>query len=572
MSRAGGRAQRGRLHTLSALFIGVGLLLSFRLVHIQLIEHERYAELAREEHWQTETIPARRGAILDRDGHPLAISIPYETVEIAGAEIRDPVRAADALAPLLELSPEEVLAKIDPQSKALVPLKSEVPSAVAQKIAELRLAGVYLRPEAVREYPEGSIAPQVLGFVGRDGAGLAGLEYSFDQELAGEPGMVQSERDTLGLEIAPGRRILKAPRDGADLVLTIDRVIQHVAERTLADAVAVNKASGGLILVMEPSTGDVLAMASWPTYNLLDDPPVKPGQDALVKPVVVTNQYEPGSVMKVVTMAAGLEEGVVTPNSTVNDTGAVEVGGAILRNWDFRGNGIINMTEVLIHSSNVGAQYVSGLLGPERFYRYIELFGFGKLTGIGLPGEVPGTIRTPADPGWSRVDLATNSYGQGIAVTPLQMLTAVSAIANDGVLMKPHIVRQIRRGDQVETVQPEAVRRVVSAETARTLTQMMVQVLEQPSLQPHRVPGYHFAGKTGTADFPTNLGYTSGKTYASIAAFGPLPDVRFSILIRLDAPEAIYGGVVAAPVLKTMIQELVAYYRIPPSTTPAAVR
>jgi stage V sporulation protein D (sporulation-specific penicillin-binding protein) len=445
----------------------------------------------------------------------------------------------------------------------MVPLRSRLSSATAAQVESLRLPGVYLREQPARQYPEGSIAPQVLGFVGLDTKGLAGIEFSFEEELAGRPGVLQSERDTTGQEIAVGERVLVEPRHGADLVLTIDRVVQRLAERTLAEAVTANKASGGLILVMQPDTGALLAMASLPTYNLTDEPLYKPGQEALYKTVLVTNQYEPGSVMKVVTMAAGLEEKLVTPQSTVRDNGSVEVGGAVLRNWDHRANGVITMTQVLGYSSNVGAQHVSGLLGPERFYNYVEAFGFGKPTGIRLPGEAAGTVRTPADPAWGRIDLATNSFGQGIAVTPLQMLTAISAVANDGVLMRPQIVREIRRDGRAESVKPEPVRRVISSGTAATLSDMLAQVMQHPMLEPHQLPGYRFAGKTGTADFPTNLGYTSGKTYASIVAFGPLPGPRFSILIRVDAPAAIYGGVVAAPVLKKMSQDLVAYYRLP---------
>lgn len=557
------RAQLGRLHVLSAMFLGVGMLLGYRLFQLQVVEHERYAAMAREERLQQKELPARRGALLDANGNPLAISVEYASVQVVGADVKDRAATAARLAPLLEMRPDEILTRIDPNSKMLQPVKSGLPSAVAAQIEDLRLPGISLQSEPARVYPEGSVAAQVLGFVGRDSKGLSGIEFSMDDALTGKPGLVQAERDTEGNELPFGQRVLVEPQNGADLVLTIDRFVQRLAERTLAEAVVANKATGGQILVMEPRTGAILAMASWPTYNLTDEDRFKPGQEALYKSVQVTNQYEPGSVMKPITMAAGLQEGLVTPNTKVNDTGIVEIGGAVLRNWDFRANGSITMTEVLIHSSNIGAQYVSGLLGAERFYRYIDAFGFGRPSGVSLPGEVPGTVRTPADPGWSRVDLATNAYGQGIAVTPLQMLTAISAIANDGVRMKPRIVREIRRGGRAEPVEPEPVQQVVSPEAARTLTEMMVAVLEQPALQPHRLPGYRFAGKTGTADFPTDLGYTSGKTYASIVAFGPLPDTRFSLLIRLDAPEAIYGGVVAAPVLKRMLEEMLAYYRIP---------
>jgi cell division protein FtsI/penicillin-binding protein 2 len=553
---------------LSAVFVGVGLVLAYRLFDLQILQHDWLAEMALEERLQESTIPARRGALLDTNLHPLAVSVEYDEVQVVGADMKDPAAVADKLAPLVDLPPAEILEQIDPASKRLVPLGVRLPAATATQLAELRLPGVYLRPEPTRQYPEGSLAPQLLGIVGRDSKGQLGVELAYEEELAGRPGLVKSERDAAGLEIGAGRRVLVEPRQGADLVLTLDRGVQRIAERTLSDAVAANKAVGGLVLVMEPATGAVLAMASLPTYNLTDEVHYRPGQEALYKTDQITNQYEPGSVMKVVTMAAGLEERVVTPTTTVNDTGSIEVGGAVLRNWDFRANGTISMTEVLIRSSNVGAQYVSGLLGADRFYRYLEGFGFGKPTGVRLPGEVGGTLRTPDEYGWSRVDLATNAYGQGVAVTPLQMLTAISAVANNGILMKPQVVREIRRGGQIQPLSPEPVRQVIAPETAQTLTEMMTAVLQQPALEPNRIPGYRFAGKTGTADLPTNLGYTSGKTYASIVAFGPLPRPRFSILIRIDAPEAIYGGLVAAPVLKRLLQDMVAYYRIPADAPP----
>jgi cell division protein FtsI/penicillin-binding protein 2 len=564
---AGRRAQLGRLHLLSAVFAGVLVLLGYRLFIIQFVEHERYAELARDERFQKHELPARRGALLDANGHPLAVSVLYDAVEIAGAEVRDPQLVAASLAPLLEMRQEDILAGIDQSSKVLKPIKRRLPSAVAAQVEQLKLRGIYLRQLPERMYPEGNIAAQVLGFTGQESNGLAGVEFSLDDLLAGTPGLVQSERDTDGKELALGQRhVLKEPQQGADLVLTIDRFVQRLAERTLAEAVASNKAIGGQILVMDPKTGAIIAMAAWPTYNLTDEDRLKPGQETVYKTVQVTNQYEPGSVMKPITIAAGLQEQLVSPTTTVNDNGRMEIGGATIQNWDQLANGSITMTEVLIRSSNVGTLQVSTMLGPDRFYRYLDAFGFGKPTGVDLPGEVPGTVRTPIDQGWSRVDLATNSFGQGVAVTTLQMLTALSAIANDGVLMKPKIVREIRRDGRAEPVAPEPVSRVISPETARTLTEMLIKVLDQPLLQQYKLPGYTFAGKTGTADFPTALGYGSGKTYASIFAFGPLPEPRFAMLVRLDAPEEVYGGRVATPVMKRLAEELVTYYRIPAGT------
>ena len=476
---------------------------------------------------------------------------------------------ADALAatlsPLLGMAPADVRAAIDPKNARPVVLKSGVPSAIAERVQALALPGVYLDKEPVRQYPEGSLAAQVLGFVGRDFSGLSGLELSYDRELAGTPGVIDTEKDTAGQEIALGRRLLTPPRQGADLVLTIDRYVQRLAERLLNQAVLDNKAMGGLILIMEPGTGNILAAANNPTFNLTADQIYDPRQADRYKAKIVTDQYEPGSTMKTIAMSAAIDQGVVSPGTTMNDTGVAVVGGAAIHNWNGAANGTSTMTDILIHSSNVGMAWVSGALGPDHLYEYYGRFGFGQPTGLRLPGEVSGTLRTNKDPGWTRIDQATNAYGQGIAVTPMQLLQAVAVFANDGQLVKPRPVRAIRGPEGILNIAPETVRPVISSATAHTMLQMMVAVDEQPDLRPYRVPGYHIALKTGTADTPTNVGYNTELTVGSLVALLPAEQPRFAVLIRLDGPEKLYGGVVAAPVLKDLALDLLTYYRVPPS-------
>jgi cell division protein FtsI/penicillin-binding protein 2 len=558
-----------RLLLLAALFLGVGLLLLVRLYVFQVVEHERYRALAAESHRQRIPVIPKRGALLDRRGNPLAVGVMFEGIHVVGNQIRDRERTARTLAGVLEMPWEEVHAKIDPASTRPVAVKLPVPAAVAARVEELRLSGVLLQRVPYRRYPEGSLAAQTLGFVGRDFDGLSGLELSLEKELAGVPGYIDTERDTSGQEIVLARRLAVPPVEGADVVLTLDRVIQRTAERILEAAIQKNKATGGVILVMEPSTGTLLAAAGRPTYRLTSDEIFDPGEPDLYKPTYATDFYEPGSVMKVVTMAAGIDQRVISPGTLYNDTGLARVGGATIRNWDGAANGTVSMTEVLVRSSNVGTQHVSGLLGQDRFYDYVKRFGFGQPTGIRLPGESSGMVRTHQDPGWERIDLATNSYGQGIAVTPLQMLTAVSAIANRGVLMQPRLVKEVRYKGAVERAEPIAVRRVVSEQTAATVTDMMVAAINQKALFTYRIPGYTLAGKTGTADFPTNAGYNTGKTYASVVAFAPVEQPRFAVLIRIDAPEGLYGGVVAVPVLQELGSELLTYLHIP-ADSPAA--
>ncbi|MCC6174640.1 MAG: penicillin-binding protein 2 [Chloroflexi bacterium] len=557
---------RARMYLLGALFLGCACVLVYRLYSFQYLQHDYYRQVATAEHRETLKVVPRRGAILDTNGNPLAITVMFDAVEVVGKQVQDPEKTALALAPILEMRPADILVKIDRESNRAVTLKDQLPAAVADQIDTLGLPGVSLTQEPFREYPEGPIASQILGFLGTDRDGLAGLEYRFEQDLAGEPGEIDTELDITRQELILARRVVKPPREGTDIILTLDRYVQRTLERELAEAVRQNKASGGMIIAMEPATGAVLGMAAWPTFTV-DDPMVFRADEAQYqKPIAVTNQYEPGSVMKLVTMAGALDQHVVTPNTTVNDTGIVTFPGTppvTIRNWDLRANGVITTTEILVRSANVGTHYVAQMLGKDLLYRYFADFGFGQKTGIELPGEVPGTVRTPDMPGWTIVDQTTNAFGQGIAVTPIQMLSAVAAIGNNGVLMQPTLIKGYDRSGEVEWREPRQVRRVISVDAARTLRDMMVTVDEQPGLQPYRIPGIRVAAKTGTADYPTDLGYTSGKTFASMVALMPAEQPRLAILVRLDAPEAIYGGVVAAPVLQRVGSELLTYYRIP---------
>jgi len=551
-----------------AMFVGCGVVLVWRLYTLQVLDTTRYQQLADDERHAQIPIAPSRGALLDTNGNPLVVSVRYDSVYVLGTLVGGADRAdklATTLSPVLGVPAADLRAAIDPASSRPLVLKSGVPSAVAAQVQQLALPGVYLDSEPRREYPEGSLAAQALGFVGRDYTGLTGLELSYDQELAGTPGVIDTEKDTAGQEIALGRRLLTAPRQGSDLVLTLDRYVQRVAERLLNQAVMDNHATGGLILVMEPRTGNILAAANNPTYSLTADEVYNPRQADRYKAKIVTDQYEPGSTLKTITMSAAIDQGLVTPSTTMNDTGVAVVAGSTIRNWNGAANGTSTMTDVLIHSSNVGMTWVSGVLGADRLYEYFARYGFGQPTGLRLPGEVGGTVRTNHDAGWTRVDQATNAYGQGIAVTPVQLLQSVAVLANDGQLVRPRLVRAIRGPDGPREMAPEVERQVISPKTAHTMLQMMVAVHEQPDLKAYRVAGYHIAAKTGTADTPTNVGYNTALTIGSLVAVFPADAPRFAVQIRLDGPEKLYGGLVAAPVLKDLAQELLTYYRVPPS-------
>ncbi len=551
-----------------AFFVGCALVVVWRLYTFQVLDGAHYQQLAdAERHAEIPLIPIR-GALIDTTGSPLAVSVRYDSVYVLGSLIGSPTRAealAATLSPILDVPAAELRGHIDPSSQQPVVLKSGVPSALAQQIQQLALPGVYLDQEPVRQYPEGSLAAQVLGFVGRDFTGLGGLELSYNQELGGTPGAIDTEKDTGGQEIALGRRLLTPPHQGSDLVLTIDRYVQRVAERLLNQAVVDTRSSGGLILVMEPQTGNILAAANNPTYNLTADQIYDPSQSDRYRAKIVTDQYEPGSTLKTLAMSAAIDLGLVTPGTTMNDTGIATVAGAVIHNWNGAANGTSTMTDILIHSSNVGMTWVSGVLGPDNLYDYYARYGLGQPTGLRLPGEVAGTVRTNHDPGWTLVDRATNAYGQGIAVTPMQLLQAVAVFANQGQLVRPRLVRAMSGPDGFQELAPEVERQVISPKTAQTMLQMMLAVHEQPDLRPYRVAGYHIAAKTGTADTPTNVGYNTALTVGSLVALFPADAPRFAVLIRLDGPEKLYGGVVAAPILKDLAQELFTYYRVPPA-------
>lgn len=564
-----GLAGQLRLACVCALFLGSTLVLIWRLYTFQVVEADYYQRLAdQERHAQIPIVPTR-GTLLDSNGNPLAVSVNFNSVYVLGSLVGGVDKAdklAQTLSGVLETPADQLRAKIDPTSQRPVVLKSGVPSAVAEQIKQLGLPGVYLDIEPRRQYPEGSLAAQILGFLGRDGSALGGLELSYADQLAGTPGVIDTEKDTAGQEIALGRRLITPPVQGADLVLTIDRYVQREAERLLNQAVIDNKASGGLILVMEPRTGNILAAANNPTFSLTADQIYNPDQADRYRAKIVTDQYEPGSTLKTLAMSAAIDTGTVTPNTMMQDTGVAVVAGTVIHNWNGAANGPSTMTDILIHSANVGMVWVSGKLGPDLLYDYYARYGLGQPTGLRLPGEVAGTVRTNRDPGWTRVDQATNAYGQGIAVTPVQLLQAVAVFANDGQLVRPRLVREIRGPDGVQDPPPDVERQVISADTAHTMLKMLVAVHEQPDLKPYRVPGYHIAAKTGTADTPTNVGYNTALTVGSLVALFPAEAPRFAVLIRLDGPEKLYGGIVAAPVLKDLAQELLSYYRVPPSS------
>jgi len=551
---------RWRIIAMMAILSAGALILVGQLVRWQVLEHETFLALAEEEHQAEATIRPHRGAIYDRNGFLMAADAFQYAISASPPMITDPYATADRLFPLLGMGRDETLSALASDA-AWVPLTRGVSPSLGETILEWDITGIQVESHSKRVYPGGALGAHLLGFVNDNDNGFYGIEGYYDSMLHGVPGLRQGERDPFGSSIPIGPARYIPPRDGKSLVLTIDRTAQYIVERELADAIARYQAESGTIVVIDPKTGAVLAMASWPTY----DPNRFAETDQILFPnPAVSEQYEPGSVFKVVTMAAGLDSGVVAPETTIYDGGMIEVGGRTIYNWNRQSHGVVDMTTVLGKSLNVGAAQVAVTLGKERFYTYVRRFGFGRTTEVDLDSESTGTLKTPGDPDWHESDLGTNSFGQGIAVTPLQMAAAMVAVANDGLLLKPYVVQQFIEGEQVVSVKPTVVRRVILAQTAQTLTDMLVAAVNQET-ELAQVPGYRVAGKTGTAQIPVPGGYHPNLTVASFAGYLPADEPALMILVVIHKPQTSpWGGQVAAPVFARIAQQLVVLFDIPP--------
>ncbi len=553
--------------------IGVGtLIVTGRLVELQIIDHQRYAAEARVTHIAQETLSDRRGALLDRNGYPLAGSEDSFDVMVEKRAWKDAAAAAEAanaIGQIAGVSASELVSTVDSAEIFEIAVARGLTYEQAKAIRELGLPGVRLLESSRRVYPEGNLAAQLLGFVGRDEVGLSGLEADLESVLGGTKGTVTYEHDGLGNQLALGDRREVAPQPGANVVLTIDRYVQRLAERELGQVIKQHEATGGTIIVVQPKTGQILAMASRPTADVTNPDLSDESKLALFRNRAITDTYEPGSVFKLVTMAAALDLGLVGPYTPWYDEGVFRADSWSIRNWDFSANGDQTVTQILSKSLNTGAAWLSSLAGPEQFYSYVDKFGFGKPTGVGLSGEAAGRVRTPEnDPdNWRPVDLATNSFGQGISVTPLQIAMAVATIANDGLAMKPQIVQEIAYPGYRQTVPPESTGQVIAPETARTLRQMMGVVVDGISPSYLDVHGYRVGGKTGTANLVADDGNYKPDAYiSSFVGIAPLDDPVLAVLVKIDEPKGVpWGTVVAAPAFGRLVEATLAYMKIPPT-------
>ncbi|WBL35431.1 penicillin-binding protein 2 [Tepidiforma flava] len=568
------KARPSRRVWLPALFLGLfGAVLAARLVQLQVLQHEAYAAQARSELLGSSTIYARRGAILDRNGGVLATSVDTWDVYLNTRAWRTPeTRAAvlEKVSAITRIPRPAIEARLAASGAVETRIAIDLDFELGRQLIEADLPGVVLLPNTARVHPEGDLAAAVLGFTGLDNTGLAGIEAFYNDILQGKAGKAVYERDTLGDPIPYGQYVATEPVPGDDLVLTIDRYLQRLAEEMLAAAVKEHRASGGSIIVMDPANGEILANATLPSVRfstLEQDLESASEEKSPFKNIAVTDTYEPGSVMKVVTAAAAIDAGVVTPDTTYVDNGVVDVEGVLLKNWDDGVYGTQTMTGVLQHSINSGAVFMQQKLGTRLFQSYLDAFGFGKPTGIDLPGEASGFFRRPEDPGYSPVDVATQSFGQSISVTPVQMMQAIAACINGGNLITPHVVKARIRpdGSRIE-VQPAVVRRVISQAASDAVRRMMGEVVTQDPDGWGRNPArYTAGGKSGTANIPVWGTYTDDQQIVSFMGFAPLENPRILVLVRLDQNRNLLTGTQAAgPIFARYVDEALRYLGVPP--------
>ena len=555
-----------RIIFLSCLLFFCFVLLMGRMFQLQVLKKEKLYKLAAQQQQVQIPLVPKRGTLYDGNGNELAVSIEVDSVYADARKVVDVEKTANELASILQIDRKELKKRLK-NHRAFEWVQRKISSKEAEQIKSLQLPGISFLKENRRFYPDSQLAANLIGFVGLDSKGLEGIEFQYDALLNGENRVWATARDALGREIAMG----KVPFDKEDhyrnIVLTIDKPIQHITETELDRGVEKWGAKGGMAIAMDPMTGKILAMASYPTFN--------PNQFIQSRSKswrngTVSDVFEPGSLFKVFLAAAALEERLVRPSdSFFCENGSYTVYDRTIH--DTSKHGWLTFQQIIKFSSNIGASKVGEKMGKERFYRYISAFGFGEKTGINLPGEGKGILRHPRY--WPPVALDTISFGQGISVTGIQLVTALSAIANGGFLMKPYVVEKItnEKGEVVQSFQPKTIRKVVSGETAKKVTMLLKATTEKGGTGEGAVPaGYEVAGKTGTAQKVDSLlgGYSENRYISGFMGFAPAEDPKLALLVVIDEPQGgNYGGVVAAPIFKTIMERALSCLQVVPKGT-----
>lgn len=561
-----------RIHALVFFILAGACSIIIRLYVLQVVASQKYEVIADNQHMLSEEISPDRGEIYLKDTsnpYPLAVNRQLALAYIVPKEIQNQDSAAKSLADTLHVDTEMIAKKLQRRESMFEIIKRKLSDEEAQQVRDLHLKGVYLLPETYRYYPGGELASQVVGFMGFDKdtvVGRYGMEAYWESTLRGNSGSVVQEKDAGGRWIPIADREIKPVENGDSLVLTMNREVQYEVEKRLKDAIDEFQADSGTVVVMDPFTGRILSMASYPQFN--------PNEYSKVEDIshfmnpAVSMPYESGSVMKPVTEAIGLEEGKILPDSTFVDTGSVTEGGYTIHNSDNKVYGLQTMTNALEESINTGMIHIERLVGNKKFLDYLKRFGFGDTTGIDLPAELGGSMRNLSDLN-NNVQFYTASFGQGITVTPMQLVNAYAALANGGTLMKPQIVEKIIHADgSEEEVAPQEVRHVVSEDTARKVGVMLRSVVTNGHGKKADVPGYLVVGKTGTAQVAkTNgPGYDTGKNIGSFVGYAPLNNPQFVVLVKMVNPKGVqWAESSAAPTFQKIMKFLLENAKIQPT-------
>lgn len=560
-TRRGPRERSARYVFLLAVLIVGFVIVAGRLVWLQVVEGPAYAKMALDQRHREMDIPPERGSIYDREGEPLAVSMEARNVYAIPKTVADPAGAAKAMASVLGGNEADYLAKLT-KDATFVYIARKVDIERAKALEALGLKGVYFQEDSRRVYPSNELACQVLGFVGVDDEGLAGLEKYYDDVLGGTPGKLIAEKGPGGVPIPGGVQLEEDPVDGENIVLTLDKDIQYQATVELQAAVEKWGAKAGSVIVMDPETGAILAMASTPTFdpNQYSKADTKSFRN---RPVVDT--YEPGSTIKSFTAAAVIEEGLFGPGSMFRLPPTIKIGGRTIHEAHDRGTVNWSLTQIVTNSSNVGSVKLGLALGERKLYDYFATFGLTQKTGIDFPGEAKGWLPTPDK--WSASSIGNIPFGQGISVTPLQLARGLAAIANGGDLVTPHFLDSLPDSPEQDVVWPK--KNVLSAQTAATMREVLADVVTEGTGAGAKVKGYTVAGKTGTAQKARTdgvAGYAKGKYVASFSGFVPAEDPAVLIVVTLDEPSnSIYGGTVAAPTFSKLAAYCMSHLQIPPS-------
>ncbi|MCX6549974.1 MAG: penicillin-binding transpeptidase domain-containing protein [Acidobacteria bacterium] len=558
---------RSRVLVTAVLFIVWAVCIEATLVWIQVYRHDFYQERATNQANRTTTLEPRRGDIVDRQGRTLALSVDADSICAIPRDVARPdqevAAVCDALGDCTPQERETFVQRLSQKKRAFAYLRRQVPLASSARVTALKLAGIFTKPEPKRYYPNRELAAHVLGYLGVDNKGLGGIEQAYNSKISGTPGTILVETDAHHHAFS---RVERSPVPGDTLELTIDANLQHVAERELHAGVVANRAAGGSVIVMDPRTGEILALANEPTFN---PNAIREYSEESRRNRGVQEIYEPGSTFKVVTASAAMEEHLYSLSDPVDASAGVwRSGTRIVREASNHNYGVLSFMDVIVKSSNVGAIKIGLGLGAERLGRYVRRFGFGTRVFGDLPGETPGMLADPST--WSTSTLASVSMGYEIGVTPMQMVAAVSSVANGGVLLQPRIVRALRHGALRTDVAPVELRRTINADTAATLVEIMEQVVERGTGRAAMIPGYTVAGKTGTARKVINGRYSQSDYHASFVGFVPSRQPAIAMLVVIDSPHAgkFYGGDVAAPVFKAIAAAAMRHLGIPQTLNP----